>query len=724
MKTPILSTRAYFVRQFIGQLRTPSTTVTFTKAPTSWKRRAAYVISVAAIAGATFFLGKDFQLGVQHTYAMQKKLNDYQYVVQQPQDLDGHLLKTLHLLNTLHQAADNGFKFDWEHITAFYSNKSKQRDALLYQHTLTTAFVPEIANYLAEYLSNPINKNTEHLYAALKSYLMLGHLDDLQIDYVTETVDSIVSKTITPDEKKQLSMHLKTALRINDKALSLNQALIQETRQYFLAMQSLRLSYIILKNKGDNSASSSISLDNNHAFDESSLSKPIATMFTAQAFADVYTSDIPLAAAETVKGNHVLGETQTAIDPNLIANLTQQLRMAYLSYYISTWEGLINNVQLSKVSNLAETDKLILNLISNNSPLLQLLQLTRANTYFEPVASNSINLKNLGALLGDKNTANQQLYQVFTGLQALHQYLQPVLTADNPKQAAFTLMSNRMAHLDNTDAITQIRIIADKSPAPLQAWLIAIADNAWRYLMEEAGHYLDVSWQTQVIQPYEAAIANRYPFGAHHENEVDIQQFIAFFGNPGVVFNFYDHYLRQFVDTSKADWEWKKLNGEKLPFKEETLRQIQHAMRIHHVFFPNGDNKLFVQFALQPYEFDEDIESVKLNINDKQFVDANNAEKNSHVFSWPNRHELKLTQVQFNLANNQVVNRHFSGAWGWFKLVSQSFESAVNKNEIVINLSQNEHAVKYRVFTEKALNPFLALNMQHFNLPTHVINNA
>ncbi|TAK78237.1 MAG: hypothetical protein EPO11_01545, partial [Gammaproteobacteria bacterium] len=153
------------------------------------------------------------------------------------------------------------------------------------------------------------------------------------------------------------------------------------------------------------------------------------------------------------------------------------------------------------------------------------------------------------------------------------------------------------------------------------------------------------------------------------------------------------------------------------------LRQIQQAIQIHHVFFPNDDDKLYVQFALQPYEIDKNIKTVRLTINDKQISDDRLSPKTPHVMVWPSNAETKMTSIDFTLLNQKTINRTFPGAWGWFTLVNQSFESALSHKEIILNLSANDQAVKYVLFTERKLNPFLSLDLSHFQLPDQLTIN-
>lgn len=732
---PAPTARAYFIKQLLmqGVVQMQHPTI-HQKDNTAFARRLTYALAVTAVIAVAVLLGRDFEQGIKHTYRIQSQLADYRIAIQQANDLDEQLLHTLNFLNSLQDTTKQAeFTFDVRHLLAFYSYRSQQKASELYVRTLQTVLLPEIKTYLGDYLTLPINKNSDFVYAALKAYLMLGDPTHFESEFVTTTIKEILNHKMSPDNIKQLMQHVRLALKSNKVALPLDMALVDQTRKYFTALPNFQLSYIILKNVNGNNSQVDINLgigsSNTPVFVSRKTTNTILAMFTAKTFSTIMSQDTMLSASETLIGNWVLGDrfgnTQNA---NLIPALVEELRAAYVNDYVEVWQRLVNNIYLAAPKNLTQIDLIIINLISSDSPLLQLLQTLYDNTYFDPIRSASPDLQRLGALLDKRGESENLLFQVFASLQSLHVYLQGILTADNEKKAAFEAVSKRMQNLTEgkPDILTQLHLVAEKSPEPIKSWLDKIANDAWHLLMQDAAHYLDTSWSQQVIQFYKSDIADRYPFSSHATKEVDIDKFVAFFGNPGIVLNFYNQYLQNLVDTSKPDWHWKAIDNKKIPFSDETLRQIQHAMRIHQSFFPNNDNKLFVQFALQPYQFSKQLRRVKLNINDKQFVDdsfqgkqKDNNLKNPHLIAWPSQHELKFTSYQL-MTDKHTLSRDYPGIWGWFKLVNDSFESALSKKEIVLNLAMNDNSARYLLLANGKMNPFLSLNMRHFLLPAQL----
>lgn len=723
--TPKVASRTYFVKQFIVQsFANPLPETTIETPVNPWKKRTAFATSIGIISLSAFLFGRDFEQGVKQTYAIQNNISNYQLTIQQIQNPNQHLIETVGLLNKLQKPTNKNFKIDLAYLLSFYTNKSQQKATILYHQALQTILIPQIKVYFEEYLKNPVNKNTEYLYVVLKSYLMLNNGDYFQPTFIITTLKDIIPKNAIDETTiDQLTIHLTTALNTDWKPQTLDENLIAQTRKYLLSIPSFRLGYIILKNTNNNYEEYDVNLGTNTGPNSLFVSRQLSqvpSMFSVQSFPTIIAQGLPMAAEQALRGNWILGNGLNRI-PEPTTTLIEQLRNSYLNNYVDIWESLVANINLAPAKSLTQLDQQITSMISNDSPLLQLVQTVHDNTYFNPVAALSPKLQSLGALIDKNANSDNLLYRIFAGLQGLHQYIQLVTAAENPRKAAFDLIANRMKNPGTADAMTQMLLIADKSPEPIKNWLEKMANETLRFIMQEAVHYIDISWQEQVLRPYQNSIANRYPFTETAQQEVDLQRFTEFFGNPGIVVGFFNTYLQPFVDTSTPVWHWKTMDGIKLPFSEDTLQQVQQAMRINRSFFPNGDNKLYVQFALQPYKLGKDVRKIKLTINDKQIVDESEM-KNPHVIIWPSNSNPKMTSLQLTLADQKTLSQNFPGDWGWFKLVNQSFESTITKKEVLLNLALNEYSAKYLLFIQHSSNPFFSTDLQHFQLSQQIIN--
>lgn len=718
-KTPAMASRAYFSKQVLSQglYSAPKTEPTLKSKQHPYL---IYALSLSLILFSAIIFGRDFKHGLNDVYAIQAKLVAYQQSMSNTTELDKRLIQTSQMLVVLNKAADHSaFNIDLKHLTIFYSLKAKQKAQIAYNNALNSLLLPEMNNYLSDYLSSPTNKTAENMYAAFKVYLMLGDVTHADTLFVVNALKNILPASISGQDRKLLLKQIRTALNRTHPALTLNPKLIEQIRTYFTAMPDLHLSYIILENtNSDNLIQNNFLSQTAKNLFSANTNTQIPNIYTVQRFHSVIDHDINQAAAETILGNWVLGhDYRTIKDAELIEDLKQQLRATYINNYVQTWENLLGHFEVQPKADLNQIDRTLAQLTGVNSPLLQLLQLLHSNTYFEPIISMSLKLQKLSALIDKSQKSETLLYQIFSSLSELHHYLQPIVNAQNEKEAAFKLMSKRLQTSSAPDALTQLKSIADKTPEPIKYWLTKISNDTWHHIISDAGHYLDTSWHEQVMHYYEEEIANRYPFDSHATRDVELQKFIDFFGNNGVLDNFYKQYLVDLINTDTPEWRWRSSETVQLPFANDTLRRIQQAMHIKHVFFNNQNNELALAFTLKPYKLADDIQDIQFDIDQKHFVDTHNT-VDKHLITWPNTN----TDIKLTLANQQVIERHFDGLWGWFKLVNQAFDSVVSKKEMVINLSENEHPAKYLLYTKGEFNPLIALNLRHFQLPTSIIN--
>jgi type VI protein secretion system component VasK len=721
MERPTAKSRSYFIKQFITNgLQTSVLPRAASSQKKLRKKFILYAISATAISFAAIVLGRDFLTGLNQTHQIHANLADYQHVLQEFHNPDKSMLKTLTLLDTLHRTkVEDEKKTFINRILNYYSDKSQKNASKVYYSALQAFLLPEIRNYFADYLQNPINKDAESIYAVLKAYLMMGDMTHFDSNYIRSVLLGIMPKSF--DKTSNLITYYDAAIK-NYKPVVLDSDIIIGTRKYLLSLRGNQLGNIILRSLDNNTQRSDALLGDNDKTNALFINKKngplIASMYTGKNFVNVFEQEIQIAANEAAGGNWVLGtDFRINPNPNYPSELAEEMRNEYVKSYADAWETLLTNTQIETPRDLEQADAIITSMISYDSPLLRILNNIHENTFFEPVTTASPKLFSIGELIDRNNPSKTELYQILTQLEALHQYLQPVLTASDPRKAAYQLITKRMKHQGEMDPITKLRVAADQSPMPIKGWINQLTNDTWHHLLKNSMHYLDTSWAEKVSNRFETHIAHRYPFSSDASDEVTYEKFIHFFGKPGIITSYFNNYLLPFVDTSTTEWKWKSLNGQPLPLSSDSLHQIQQAINIHQAFFPKDDDNLYVPFVLQQKLLAKNIESITLNINSKIIVDKRKNGKYPHTLNWPYNLDAKFTSVALNVAGQKATQLDYPGSWGWFRLVNQSFESAKSSSQIILNFSKDDYPAKYMLSTNSKLNPFLDLNLGNFNLP-------
>lgn len=690
----IIPSRPYFVRQVLLQ-GLASAPHSYTKPEWKWQQRpAVYIVSAVITLAAAFVIAKDFRHNLKQTNAIRAGLVQYQS--QQTFDINS----ALPLLNALE---------DKVHTTShiFHSAKSKANALAAYQQALLTIIVTPIKNTFENYLLTSTSKNSEDFYLVLKAYIELGDAQHTQPDFIIKTLKRIAPAALNNKNADQILHYLHAAFNVGLPPVALDPEALAQTRKRLASLSPAALSYIILKNSDDNDAGVPLSLTK-----DTSNKQPIPKMFTGEFFQNIYTKKTEIAALEAEQGNWILGTNPTLSNQQSYAQLVDQLRSLYVSNYINVWENLLANTKLAAPKNLAETDNIVANLISRDSLLLQVIHVIKQNTLFAPIIAASPKLAAINS--EQDHTVNN----IITDLRLLHADLQKILTSHNVANAAFQNAAERMEELPRqeiNDPITQLHKVAETSPEPMKNWLHSIANYSWRYTLQEAASYAENHWQSEVMSAYRSEFLNRFPLWIEATQETPVNQFEKFLNPHGTLSNYYQSFLLPFVENKNKKLQWKQIDNQKIPFSDQALENLEFALTMQSVFFPDNNNQLAVRFTLQPFFLEKNTQSITLNINGQKILHDRTMPNIPQTLVWASTQTEHETKINLMNRSNKSINSAVGGEWGLFRLVNQATTKILNSHELMLSFEINGHNAKYYLFTKGNANPFLSL--PHLRLP-------
>jgi type VI secretion system protein ImpL len=712
--------RAYFIKQLILQaiqntFESPKTR----KKPGLWNQRLIYAGAGLAIMIVVVILGIDFQRSIQQTYNLQTLLTQYQLTTQSETDKNARLTKALPLLNMLRNNALAHHPLAGYHrLFNFYTSHSYKSAEQIYHDAIKIIVTPELKHYLETYLKNPADKSSLHLYTALNTYLILGETQQSHPDFSARVITQLLPGTLTTQQSEELAAHFQVALA-EPHSLPLDNTLISQTRKLLWNLPASQLAFIILKNTNNNLVSGNIHWDdntnNNTVITSQGFADQIPTMFTASQLNIILSEEIPKAVNESLNGNSVLG-APLKISAGSDANIEQMLKTLYINAYVSAWENVLTHIQTAQPHSLAQLDDMLSHLINNSSPLIQLLQIIQQNTAFDSVLSASYPLQELNNLLLHADQPQNALFQTFAALKALHNELSIILQSSNANEAAFLVAKMRFQN-SSTDFITQLRAIARTNPSSIKTILEKSIDNSWHFILEQASLHIQNSWKNLVIPSYQT-VAYRYPFKPNVTDEVDFQQFSNFLGPQGTLTNFYNDFLKPFINMLPQQWEWRQFDNQQLIFSKSFLQQLQYVTQFQQTVFPKGDSILSIPFTLKPVNLSSNSQNASLNING-QLISYHPAVP--HSLNWPGTHSFRMTTLHFNAFDNHPIKESFTGDWAWFRLINNSTYKIISNKELLITFTCKGYTVKYKLLTETDLNPFLASNWEKVQLPEDLV---
>jgi type VI secretion system protein ImpL len=502
------------------------------------------------------------------------------------------------------------------------------RDA--YSRELDGALLEQVAarvrQRLSDYTGDPIL-----LFLYLKAYLMLDqpeHLDKQYLGAIAAREWASAYKD-NPQAGEDLSRHFAKLLEYEGqlRRIPADAVLVEKARRTLPADAVPRLIYSQIKDAYGRDTTNVVRLDSlggDRVFKRKSgtkLSEPISALFSKEGFNQVVSKDADDLEGQFAADRWVWGES--SLSPMASARLKNAVVDLYESDYIATWEGVLNDIDLSASSGSAEAARVLRSLSGTTSPFRELLKLVDKHTYLvatdkptdvigkmqKPVTEFlKKGQKAIGitaATPGARVTARfASIHQLMAGepgkapidailaqLQQIGDKLQPLDQIGGPDKVATLAQVGQLSE--------QLKQDAAALPKPVGRIVAEAGSLAQAALRSGLGGDLQGRYKRDVFDVCRAAIEDRYPFGGSSLPDVLIADFGRVFGFGGTYDQFFKTYLEQLVNTSGTTWAWRPdASGIAVGVPGGALTKFQQARQIRDTFFPPGAQKPEVVFRV------------------------------------------------------------------------------------------------------------------------------
>jgi len=575
------------------------------------------------------------------------------------------------------------------------------------------SFLTEMQQDLeSELTSSASSTSPRRLYAALKTYLMLGDHSKYDESYVKEwfrnywsvKFPNILEKQIKLQETLDQVLQLQNTITVNPKIVSAARQTLQEE-------PVAQLIYLSLENKhlGQNLLISTNKI--NSIF--SNLDFHISMMYTAENFSDIYNKAIEAAINNPTINDWVLGDSyKITLTNSEKVSMRSELKEIYLANYAAAWEAAIKDVPIDEFSDIKQATLQLKNLADTTSPLLQFLHLVKANTSFneEPDSlTKQLNSKLHGLNQVDLTTLQNYL----TNLASLFNNIE---TSPNLNKEAFNITAKHFQDSVPQDSITLLQIFAVTEPKPVQAWLLAITANCWKVLLNATQVHIANAWKESVVPEYQKTLQNKYPLFKNADVQIPLEDFAHFFANHGIIEQFFDTYLKPFVDVSQMYWVWKDSNGSKIGFTQNTLEVFIRAGLIQKMFFGEKSQTPQSHFVLSAKAMTPTTKKFTLNLEGQTVEFEADANKSENLV-WPGPVPGEVSIEFINKDDKHFVAMQ-NGPWAWFKILDKANLQAEDvPGHFALIFDLNANAAKYELIVNGAVNPFVPGILSEFRVP-------
>ena len=616
--------------------------------------------------------------------------------------------------------------FWWTKTGLFQVHRVNKNLKQLYASYIAKDFSIQLQSILEKELTITSVNNYQYLYDTLKVYLMLNnkHTQTLDKEFILNWYKDYWQKQYqdTPLIAQQLLTRLDILLAQNINITTSKQ--IINTARELLNSKHIPKGQLVYSALEGQYAKQQLKFK----FDNENIT--INKLYTVDNLVKVYTKQIPQIAYELSRNNSdwVLMNQDTATNEQLniprdeMDKLIADLRTLYVKNYIKAWNEAISKVRLKSFSNVPEMLNFIESIGNSDYPLLPFIKLMQNNLNVNDAPEefkNSINstLPNIDKI---------DIKSIYDSVKNLSSYITQISNTNDAKKDIFRLASERfkLDHETNVinDPIANLHIIANKQPSPIKEWLNSLCDNTWQVMLNMTREYINNMWSASVIPEYNKNILNHYPFFKEADKSIDLESFTNFFAKNGIIDKFFNDYLRSFVDTEQVYWTWKVVDGKTLGIEQDKLELFIRATLIKKMFYPQNDNTINVKFSLMPLGLTPHTTTFDLNLGGQQINYVNKQEKTSMLLTWPGN-DIESLKLSFNNDRNKPVTLEMpKDVWNWFRLLDKSnFQATENSTqEFDFVLDLNGNAIKYRLYSEQPINPFIAGVINIFRCPENL----
>ncbi|MCD2517140.1 type VI secretion system membrane subunit TssM [Massilia sp. G4R7] len=635
----------------------------------------------------------------------------------------------------------------------YQGDKLGEAARIAYRKLLQDTLLPRLQQRMEAQLRRSDANNAEYLYEVLRVYLMLGdpkHFDAESIAAWAALDDDRNLKDASEAQRAALAEHelaLMENFRQGQAMPELDAALVADTRLALARMPLQQRVYNRVKLQlareklPDFSPAGAGGREAATVFVRKSgepITRGVNGMFSVAGHAKFLEASDE-AVADVDKERWILAQQEASQADN-----QDQVRAAvlqlYYDDYIAQWDALLNDVTVRPFDNLEQGARITNLLAGADSPLRKFLVAAGKETTLG--ASQAVKLPSAAAkVMGKLGAYKKKLESAMgsaPGTPAASKDMNPVdahfedlhrMTSGTPPplDQKLAMLKDVAVYMDSAasakrtgappppgDALARVKLEADGAPAPLGGMLKTIDSGGAGLTSGSERERLNALWTAGPAQFCRQAVAGRYPIVRNSSQDVTADDFGRLFGPAGLIDDFFQKNLAQYVDMGGARWSWRATaNNGALGIPQGTLDEFQRAARIRDAFFANGGRQASMRFDLKPVTLDPNIARLVLEIDGQVLNAAPNAlaPASFQLPSGKGGGQVKL-EVSPASARSTVQTE---GPWAWFRMLDRAVVEPTPQGErykVVFDVDGRKAGLE--LTANSVVNPFRRAVLEQF----------
>jgi type VI secretion system protein ImpL len=344
----------------------------------------------------------------------------------------------------------------------------------------------------------------------------------------------------------------------------------------------------------------------------------------------------------------------------------------------------------------------------------------------DPAKRVDDHFKSLHAFVTPGENQPAPLEASLTKIQQLYQSFNQVANAPNQGQMLLNQIAGASAGLGGAGggtatggaagAAAQLQELTRDMPRPVAAMLQSVSSSSTQIATSGASHEISDAWRSKILPLCDAAF-NRYPMVASSSADVPVGDFARLLAPGGLMSQFFDQYLKAFVDTSSHPWRWLSPDQTPLGLSPASLGAFESADQIGQALFPDG-TKVQVRFQLVPVSLDPKVAQISIDIAG-QTLTWNHGPPEGAWFDWPGKGGKTLVRVTMTPANGgqgQVTDK--DGPWALLRLLDTArIVPSGQPDQFRIVFSGGGGTATFDLNASSVNNPFTLGALRSFHCP-------
>jgi type VI secretion system protein ImpL len=649
-----------------------------------------------------------------------------------------------------------------KNLGLYQGDKLGQAAKHAYANGLYHSFVP----YLLNCLTDEMQRNAQHrdyLYETLKTYLMLFKPEYFEAEQVSSWFALYVERRFVGDVSLSLRLslqnHLQALLENGIKGAVSDESVVANARELLLTVPLSERAYqrirteLVKSHIPDFRLVDVLGTDGVKVVQRKSglpLQQGISGLYTYKGFHGLFNVEKRRIIKSLMEDSWVYGELTDGENGSTDNTLSAQVTEKYLRDYAYLWQQLLDDISISSIDTVEQGVFVTKVLSGPEQPIQSIIRAVQQNVRLTslPQSAEADLAKDVAAKVADTQFSSQkarmnrllpedlsalsqqlpgkeveqafsrlleigeaQLEQIAQTSRMYHEYLERLYIPGGMARQAYV---NQLNGEGGNELSVALRRLKSDVPAPFADWLAGLSTDTGKLFAQGSRQHINEAWQGTVLAEYKRAIAGRYPLDRRSSKDIKLRDFERFFGYGGTLDSFFKDYLQPFVNTSRANWSFKKDIG----LDHKVLQTFQAASQIRAAFFEEGSQKLKVGFSLKPVYLDRHITHLMLEL-DGQELSYRHGPTRSRQFFWPGDRNKLETRLVFTPANAGLPsNISEKGEWSWFRFLDELTRSRPQtKTDRILHLAVQGNKARVELVPDTVNNPFWNTALETFSCP-------